>query len=102
MKVGYSILKEIHNKTDSPTASDYGLSEVDFQNFVFFLETKGYLERVLRVHDHFSLKAARLTEKGVSLLVELKHYEDSYPARNYLKAWVQSEKDLYSNGAEQE
>lgn len=102
MKVGYSILKEIHKDNNSPTARDYGLSEVEFQNFVFFLEQKGYLERVLRINEQFSLKAARLTEKGVSLLAEYKQYEDSYPEKNSLKAWVQTEKDLYSNDAEQE
>ena len=99
MRGGYSILREIHKKEFTPCSSDYGLTTKEFENFVFFLENEGYLERVLRVNDVFSIKAARLTIKGVELLEKLKDYEVSYPERNNLKAWVQIEKELYSNGA---
>lgn len=57
------------------------------------------MERVLRVNDDFSIKVARLTNKGIDLLENNKHYEETYPKRENLKAWVQIEKDLYSNGA---
>jgi hypothetical protein len=100
MRVAYSVLKEIHRKTFMPNASDYGLSELEFQNFIFLLEKKGYLERVLKVNDDYSIKAARLTGKGISLLQQNGQYEESYPERACLKKWVQVEKDLYSNSAD--
>lgn len=100
MRAGYSILREIHGKSFIPKANDYGLKEREFENIIFFLENKGYLERVLRINDEFSLNAARLTQKGIELLEEHKKYEESYPGREQLKAWVQIEKELYSNGAE--
>lgn len=85
-----------------PTAKDYGVKAREFENFIFLLENMRYLERVLRVNDEFSLNAARLTKEGIMLLEEYKQYEESYPERKNLKAWVQIEKELYSNGAEKE
>lgn len=102
MRVGYSILKEIKEKYFTPCASDYGLTQIEFENFILFLENKGYVERVLRVSDRFSLHPTRLTEKAIKLLEDNKQYIDTYPERTGLKAWVQIEKELYSNGAEEE
>ncbi|QNK89596.1 hypothetical protein H7992_08050 [Sporosarcina sp. resist] len=102
MRVGYSVLKEIHEKAFTPSASDYGLTQIEFENFILFLEQKGYVERVLRVNERFSLNPARLTAKAIDLLEENKHYIESYPERSGLKAWIQVEKELYSNGAEAE
>lgn len=102
MRVGYSILKEINEKAFTPSPSDYGLTQSEFENFVLFLEQKGYVERVSRVNDRLTLNLARLTAKGIDLLEENKHYIDSYPERSGLKAWIQVEKELYSNGAEAE
>ncbi len=102
LRAGYSILREIHRKNFTPTAKDYGIKEREFENFIFLLENKGYVERVLRVNDEFSLNAARLTKEGIMLLEEHKQYEESYPERKKLKAWVQIEKELYSNEAEKE
>lgn len=99
MRVGYSVLKEINEKAFTPSASDYGLTQREFENFVLFLEQKGYVERVSRVNERFSLNPARLTAKGIELLEENKHYIESYPERSGLKAWIQVEKELYSNGA---
>ncbi|MBM7707691.1 DNA-binding MarR family transcriptional regulator [Chryseomicrobium aureum] len=100
MRAGYSVLREIDKKNFIPEGNDYGLSEREFENFIFFLENKGFLERVLRVNDFFSIKPARLTLKGKELLEELHHYEASYPAdRSELKKWVEIEKKAYSNGA---
>ncbi len=102
LRVGYSILREIHKKDFIPNARDYGVGEREFENFIFLLENQGYVERVLRVNDEFSLNAARVTKKGMKLLEEQQQYEESYPERANLKAWVQVEKKLYSNGAENE
>ncbi|MFB5086820.1 hypothetical protein PGC35_06295 [Psychrobacillus sp. PGGUH221] len=103
MRVGYSILREISRKNYIPCGKDYGLTTREFENFIFFLEKQGLLERVLRVNDEFSIKAARLTKKGNELLEELKQYEETYPDdRHNLIKWVQIEKDQYSNGAIQE
>ncbi|TQR20622.1 hypothetical protein [Psychrobacillus vulpis] len=92
MRVAYSVLREIHRKEFIPSASDYGLKTREFENFIFFLENRGYLERVLRVNDDFSIKIARLTKKGVELLETNKHLEETYPERFNIKAWIQIEK----------
>lgn len=102
MRVGYSILREIHKKHFTPNAEDYGLKEREFENFIFLLENQEYVERVLRVNDEFSLNAARVTQKGMELLEEHRQYEESYPVRENLKAWIQIEKELNSNKAENE
>ena len=102
MRVGYSVLREINEKTFTPCASDYGLTQSEFENFVLFLENKGFLERVLRVDDSFSLHPARLTKKGIKLLEDNNQYIDTYPKRSGLKVWIQVEKELYSNSAEAE
>jgi len=102
LRVGYSVLKEINEKTFTPCASDYGLTQREFENFVLFLEHKGFVERVLRVDDSFSLCTARLTKKGIKLLEDNNHYIETYPKRSDLKVWIQVDKELYSNGAEAE
>lgn len=102
MRVGYSILREINKKDFVPCAGDYGLTQVKFENFILFLVNKGYIERVLKVNDYFSLTPARLSVKGLELLEQNKIYEETYPERRDLLAWVKVEKDLYSNGAEEE
>lgn len=99
MRVGYSILKEIEHQ-HLPSASDYGLTQREFENFIFFLENKGYIERVLRVNDQFSLKAARLTAEGKQFSKRHRDYEKTYPNKSGLKAWIEVEKAQYSNGAE--
>ncbi|GAA0343554.1 hypothetical protein GCM10008967_37520 [Bacillus carboniphilus] len=99
MRVGYSILRELE-LGNQPRSTDYGLSQREFENFIFFLEQKGYLERVLWTNDKFSLKPSRLTEKGFMLLEENRHYNETYPERSRLKEWIQVEKDQYSNGAD--
>jgi len=98
VRVGFSILREI-NLGNQPSSTDYGLSQREFENFIFFLEQKGYLDRVLRVNDHVSLKPARITEKGLMFLEENRHYNETYPERNRIQEWIQVEKDQYSNGA---
>jgi len=100
LRAGYSILREIHRKNFTPTAKDYGVKEREFESLIFLLENKGYLERVLRVNDKFSINVARLTKEGIMLLEEHKKYEESYPERGNLKVWVQIEKKLYSNEVE--
>ena len=102
LRVGYSILREIHKKHFTPSAEDYGLKEREFENFLFLLENQGYVERVLRVNGEFFLNTARVTKKGMELLEEHQQYEESYPDKENLKAWVQIEKEMYSNGAEKE
>lgn len=104
LRVGYSILREIHKKEFIPEAKDYGLKEWEFEKMIRFLEKKSYLERVLRVGNEFSLKPAQLTEQGIRLLKDIQekeHYEDIYPERKDLKAWVQADKEKWSNGAEE-
>ena len=92
MRVGYSILREINRKNFSPSAKDYGITNREFENFIFFLENKNLVERVLRVKDEFSIKFARLTAEGTKFLDEMKQYEDKYPTdRQKLKEWVQIE-----------
>lgn len=70
MRVGYSILREINNKTMELTAASYGLKEYEFERMIKLLEHKGFVERVLRVGDKLSLKPAKLTEKGSIFLKE--------------------------------
>jgi hypothetical protein len=102
LRVGYSILREINKRNFLPCGVDYGLTQVEFERFIFFLVNKGYLERVLKVDDYFSLNPARLTLKGLELLEHNKQYEETYPERKDLIAWVKFDKDLYSNAAEEE
>lgn len=97
----YSILREIKKKNFLPCAADYGLSQVEFENFIFFLVNNGYLERVLKVNDYFSLNPTRLTVKGLYLLEQNNQYEDTYPERKDILSWVKCEKELYSNDAEE-
>jgi hypothetical protein len=52
--------------------------------------------------DSYSIKVARLTLKGIKLLIDYQYYEGNYPKPEKLRQWVQVEKDLYSNGAEEE
>jgi len=101
MRVVYSVLKEIHNKEIIPQGRDYGLKTFEFDEFIRLLEEKGYLERVLRVNDEIRLGPSRLTEKGLKILETYKHYETDYPARKFLKEWVEIDKERYSNGAEE-
>ena len=103
MRVGYSILREINRKNFSPSARDYGITDREFENFIFFLENKDFVERVLRVNDEFSIKVARLTTKGKMFLDEMNQYEETYPTdRQKLIEWVQIERELYSNGGIEE
>ena len=71
-----------------------------FENFVLFLEHKGFIERVLRVDDSFSLHPARLTNKSIKLLEDNNQYIETYAKRSDLKVWIQLDKEFYSNGAE--
>lgn len=103
MRVGYSILKEVKNRTQRIIADHYGLKDYEFDRMIRMLENKGYIERVLRVGDNLSLKPARLTEKGENFIKEHYQLEDEYPNTiEGLKAWVQIDKLKYSNGAEDE
>jgi len=90
MRLAYSLLREIHLKNYVPEATNYGLKEVEFEQFIKLMENKGYLERVLRVGDQYwySIKNARITKSGLALLEEYKHYEEEYPERDQLKDWV--------------
>lgn len=98
MRVAYSVLRVIRNQDYQPIGSDYGLTQREFENFIFFLENQGLLERVLRLQDLVSLGPARLTEKGHAFLIENETLEVNYPSkREKLLEWVQVEKELYSN-----
>lgn len=94
MKIGYSILREIDKKDFIPTGSDYGITDVEFENLIKLLENKGYLERVLRAGDQYwySIKNARLSKKGLLFLEENKHYEEFYPERTQLKSWIKTDR----------
>jgi len=97
---GYSILREIHRKNHIPEGKDYGISDREFDNMIRLFEKQGYLERVLRVGDSYSLKPAKLTPKGINFLEEKSDYEETYPpTRNGLIEWVKPEKEQYSNDA---
>ncbi|RIX50762.1 hypothetical protein D3P08_18840 [Paenibacillus nanensis] len=101
MRVGFSIMKEIHKKTPELAASDYGLKDEEFARMINLIERQGYIERVLRAGDQMSLKPARLTHKGLIFLQENGHLEMNYPRlREELKEWVRVDKLLYSNEAE--
>lgn len=100
MRVAYSVLREIQKQNYIPAGKDYGLGNREFENFISFLENKSLLERVLRIGDTFSLRPARITQKGVHFLQALSEYELEYPIdRSGLIDWVKVEKDLYSNSA---
>ncbi|MBO2946045.1 hypothetical protein JJQ72_18880 [Paenibacillus sp. F411] len=101
MRVGYSILKEIHNNEFTPEAKDYGLEDHEFIRMVKLLEKKGYLENILIVGDFFSLKQTKLTIKGIHFLAEHSDLDIHYPtSRSERIAWIQEDKRMYSNGAE--
>lgn len=102
MKGGYSILREIHRKDYIPEGKDYGIKDHEFESMIRLLEKQGYLERVLRAGDAYSLKPAKLTLKGLQLLEDKSDYEETYPTRDGLIEWVRSEKEQYSNDAEDE
>ncbi|OCA83191.1 hypothetical protein A8F94_18930 [Bacillus sp. FJAT-27225] len=102
MRVIYSVLKEINEKRFVPEGADYGLKDIEFEGLIRFLENEKAIERVLRMHDQLFLKPARLTKIGLALLEEYKEYEKIYPERGQLKDWVQVDKILYSNDAEDE
>ncbi|MBH5318565.1 hypothetical protein I6N90_12240 [Paenibacillus sp. GSMTC-2017] len=102
MRAGYSILREIQKKGFTPEPSDYGLKEWEFKKMIQFLQDKGFLDRVLRVGDHFSLKNSQITTKGSQLLEDNQHYELDYPDRAGLKEWVKVEKEQYSNSSYEE
>jgi predicted transcriptional regulator len=102
MRVIYSVLREINKGTSLPTARDYGLKQREFENFILHLEKEGYIERVLRMDTFFSLKPTRLTKKGHDFLEKYKHVEDDYPDKKDIIKWIQVEKEMYSNGAEEE
>ncbi|MCF2945743.1 hypothetical protein [Paenibacillus tarimensis] len=67
-------------KNFMPAAGDYGLKDVEFENFIKFLERNGYIKGALRVEDAYSLRPARLTVKGLILLEEHSELEREYPA----------------------
>ncbi|MCM3363865.1 MULTISPECIES: hypothetical protein [Bacillaceae] len=102
MKITYSILRELHKGIDLPKPKDYCLKQREFENFIFFLEKEGYIERVLRIDTFFSLKPARLTKKGDKFLESHQYLEDSYPDKQDMMKWLQAEKEMYSNGADEE
>lgn len=98
MRVGYSILKEISIKSDDIVATNYGLEDIEFERMIKLLEKTGYIEHVLRVGDNFSLKPARLTEKGKCFLIEHLQLEGEYPnSKEAIKGWVEVDKIKYSN-----
>lgn len=74
--------------------SDYGITDVEFENLIKLLENKGYIERVLRSGDQywFSIKNARLTKEGSYFLEQHQQYEESYPERNQLKSWIKTDR----------
>ncbi len=94
MKIGYSILREIDIKDFIPTGSDYGITDVEFENLIKLLENMGHVERVLRVGDKYwySIKNARLTKVGLVFLEQHKHYEETYPDRSQLKSWIKTDR----------
>ncbi|MEZ2719544.1 hypothetical protein [Niallia circulans] len=103
MRVIYSVLREIDKGESLPTAEDYGFKQREFENFIFDLEKGGYVERVLRMDTFFSLKPARLTKKGHDILEEYKELEKSYPKnKKDIIMWIQVDKEMYSNDAEEE
>ena len=102
MRVVYSVLRELHKGIALPTAKDYDLIQRDFENFIFFLENEGYVERVLRIDTFFSLKPARLTKKGYDFLESHKYLEASYPDKQDMFKWIQADKEMYSNEAKEE
>lgn len=90
----------MNKKERLPEGRHYGLRDIEFENMIKFLEKKGFIERVLRVGDHYSLKPAILTQKGERFLLENKELEESYPAdRDELMNWVEIDKKMYSNDA---
>ncbi|MEK3882121.1 hypothetical protein [Paenibacillus sp. PL2-23] len=103
MRVGYSILREIHWKENMPESRHYGLKDFEFERMIKLLEREGYLERVLRAGDKFSLRPAKLTRKGEVFLEENKDLEDTYPIdKKELITWIQVDKLKYSNDASEE
>ncbi|OUS78598.1 hypothetical protein B1748_00535 [Paenibacillus sp. MY03] len=93
MRVGFSILKEIQVKRTGISGELYGLKDIEFERMVKLLEKQGYLERVLRVGDRFSLKPARLLEKGEMFLEEHARLADEYPdSIGELKEWVRADR----------
>ncbi|NMO97119.1 hypothetical protein [Paenibacillus lemnae] len=101
MRVGYSILREIHKKEFTPESKDYGIQEHEFLRMVKLLEKQGYLDKILVVGDFYSLKQTRITDKGIRFLKEHFDLETIYPAhRSDLVNWIQVDKTLYGNGAD--
>ena len=103
MRVGYSILREIHRKENLPESGHYGIKDIEFERMIKLLEKQGYLERVLRVGDKVSLRPAKLTRKGEVFLEEYKSLEITYPKdKKDLINWIQTDKIKYSNDASKE
>ncbi len=95
-------MRDINHKTFE-TFSTYGLRDYQFDRMIRLLEDKGFVERVLRVGDKLSLRPAKLTEKGVAFLKKHSYLELEYPMdKKDLKAWLQKEKLLYFNGADED
>lgn len=101
MRFIYSILREINEKS-LPTAKDYGYKQREFENLIFTLEKEGYVERVLRIDTFFSLKPARLTQKGHELLESLRYFDESYPGKKGLINWLKVEKEESSYADDEE
>ncbi|WP_214630770.1 hypothetical protein [Paenibacillus agaridevorans] len=93
MRVGFSILKEIKDKRADISGQVYGLKDVEFERMIKLLEKQGYIERILRVGDRFSLKPARLLEKGERFLMEHVELADEYPdSMEKLKEWIRADR----------
>ncbi len=103
MRVGYSILREIYRKEFLPESCHYGLKDSEFERMIRLLEKEGYLDRVLRAGDKFSLRPARLTCKGEQFLKEHSNLEETYPKERIdLIKWIQADRLVYSNDATSE
>jgi DNA-binding PadR family transcriptional regulator len=93
MRVGFSILNEIKDKRAALSGQVYGIKDIEFERMIKLLEKQGYIERVLRVGDRFSLKPARLSEKGERFLMEHAELADEYPdSMEELKEWVRADR----------
>lgn len=96
MRILYSFLKEINDKSLDNGEKLYRMNEYEFRELLRHLYDNGYIKGGIILSDSYSLKSAILTEKGLKVLEEYKSYEEDYPDRDNIKRWIRNENYSYN------
>lgn len=88
-KLRYAILKEVYDGNTPLTEKDFGVSEEEFDEAVWFLTREKYLVGVLDADDrpHLFKNGPIVTEKGETYLSENTALSKTYKGLKEIRDW---------------